>query len=631
MNPFSKRFASRLEPPPKQTVSDWANAHRYLSKESSAQANKYRTATAPYQAEVMDSANDDSVQTLCAMFASQTGKTEMLNNIVGYFIDADPAPILVVQPTIEFAESWSKERLTPMLRDCSCFAGKVKDARSRDSGNTVLHKQFVGGNIAIVGANAPAGLAGRPRRVVLLDEVDRFPQSAGEEGDPCALAIRRTESFYNSVIVLTSTPTLKGISRIEKEFEQTDKRYWFCPCPKCKEFQTLKWQNLVWPEGKPEEAFIRCDKCNESIDDSGRVWMIKHGEWRATSDFNGKRGYHLNGMYSPFKHKRGYRNRLHQMAAQFLEAKAGGEETLKAWVNTFLAETWEAAGDKIDHNEISARREDYATPVPKDVLVMTWGADVQGDRIEAEIVGWGMGEENWGIKRGYFIGDPNKSPEVWRQLREFVLQEFEHPIYGKMKAQIGMCDANYSTGAATKFINSLRPMLAYPIKGSSHRLRVPVQTPKRGSRSSSLLIDTSEFKTVIYSRLKQTEVGARYMHFPKEYDDEFFAQLTAEKVTTRYVKGVPSQSWEVVRSNRRNEALDIRVYNHAALHVLNVNFEKLKQNLEAKREVREYVIKPIDDKPAEPQPQPTQLTPQPQRKPFVAPFRQGGWIGGWKK
>jgi len=576
----------------------------------------------------MDCVNDDSIQTICAMFASQTGKTEMLNNIVGYFIDCDPAPILVVQPTIEFSESWSKERLVPMLRDCACFVGKVKDSRSRDSGNTILHKSFIGGNIAIVGANAPAGLAGRPRRVVLLDEVDRFPVSAGTEGDPCALAIRRTESFYNSVIVLTSTPTLKGFSRIEAEFEQTDKRFWFCPCPRCGEWQTLKWANIVWPEDKPEEAVMKCEKCPAILDDSDRVKMIKAGEWRATAPFNGKRGYHLNGIYSPFKHKRGYKNRLHQMAAQFLEAKHGGEETLKTWVNTFLAETWESVGDKIDPTDIGSRREDYAAEIPKDVLLLTAAADVQGDRIEAEIIGWGIGEESWGIKRGYFVGDPNTSQEVWRQLSDFFLQEFQHPIYGKMRVQCGTVDSGHATAAVYAFVKRMRPAQFYAVKGAKNRLKNPVETPKRGSRSSALLVDTQEFKTMIYSRMKITAPGARFMHFPKSYDDEFFLQLTAEKVVTKYIKGVQYQLWENTRSNRRNEALDIRVYNQSALHILNVNWEKLKLNLESRREVIDYVLKTNEEqpvKPDEPKPEPK----QPSRAPFVRPMR-GGWVGGWK-
>ena len=234
MNKFSKRAASALEPPPILTVSEWADAHRFLSQESSAQHGKYRSSITPYAKAWMDAANERDVQEVVLMVASQLGKTETLNNVVGFFMDADPAPIMVVQPTVELAESWSKERLVPMVRDTPRLTDLVKDPKSRDSGNTIRMKTFPGGNIAIVGANAPSGLAGRPRRVVLLDEVDRFPPSAGTEGDPCALAVRRTESFWNSVVYKTSTPTIKGASRVESEYEQSDKRKYYCSCHKCK-------------------------------------------------------------------------------------------------------------------------------------------------------------------------------------------------------------------------------------------------------------------------------------------------------------------------------------------------------------------------------------------------------------
>lgn len=617
-----------MTPPPDFTVSEWADAERYLSRESSANPGKYRTAFAPYQRAVMDAVNDPSVQRLVVMFASQTGKTEMVNNIAGYFIDCDPAPILVVQPTIEFAESWSKERLVPMLRDSPCFAGKIRDARSRDSGNTILHKSFVGGNIAIVGANAPSGLAGRPRRVVLLDEVDRFPASAGTEGDPCALAIRRTESFHNAVVVMTSTPTIKGVSAIEKEFLESDQQKLFCPCPHCGEHQVLTWAHVVWPEGKPEEAFIKCEKCQASIDDQQRVKMVRAGQWRPTAPFGGKRGYFLNGICSPFKHKRGFKNRLHQMVVEFLEAWHGGDEKHKTWVNTFLSETWEAMGATINPDDIGARREDYATEVPAGVLVLTWAADVQGDRIEAEIVGWGEGEECWGIRRGYFVGDPNTSPHAWQQLRDFAETELTHPLYGKIKPTIGVVDSGFATQAAYQFVRKMMPARVYAVKGAKNRLKHPVETPRRGGRSSALLVDTQEFKSIIYSRLKNDKPGPRYYHFPKSYDDEFFAQLTAEKVVTKHAKGIASQSWENTRSNRRNEALDIRVYSHAALHILNVNWEKLKENMGKRGEVKEYVLKPAEPQTTE------QVAEHPAARPVRAPFVPrrpgGGWVGGFR-
>ncbi len=236
----------------------------------------FRIAMAPYQAEPMDCAMDNSVQSVVLMWASQTGKTEVINNLIGFHIDLDPSPILCLQPTLEIAASWSTDRLSPMVRDTPVLKNLVADPKARDSGNTKLHKKFTGGHITIAGANSPASLAARPIRVVLCDEVDRYPASAGTEGDPISLAMKRSDTFFNSVHVITSTPTTRGVSRIESEFELTDQRKWFCPCPHCGEQQTLEWANIKWDkdeEGEhlPETARLVCEKCEKEIDSSLRI------------------------------------------------------------------------------------------------------------------------------------------------------------------------------------------------------------------------------------------------------------------------------------------------------------------------------------------------------------------------
>ena len=617
------RFATLFDifqPPPRYNCREWADEFRFLSSEASAKPGKYRSEFAPYQREPMEAANDNTVQTVCLMWASQVGKTETVNNVVGYFIDADPSPILMVQPTVEFAESWSKERLVPMIRDCPRLTEKVKDPRSRDSGNTILSKQYPGGNIAIVGANAPAGLAGRPRRVVIFDEVDRYPVSAGSEGDPVSLGVRRTESFWNSVIYLTSTPTTKGISRIEKEYLQTDQRKWFIPCHACGERQVVAWSQVKWDDGKPETAKIVCEQCGADWNDEQRLQSVKAGEWRPTADFTGKRGYWINGICSPFRHKKGYENRLHQMASQFLEAKAGGEETLKTWVNTFLAETWEGEGDSINSTGLVERCEDYGEKLPEGVMVLTVAADVQKDRIEAEIVGWGEGEESWGIQSERFIGDTEKD-EVFERYREFCTRVFEHPRFGTMRPQAITIDAGYRTDRVYRWVNANRDLNIYAVMGSKNKLREPVMAPKRRSRAVALQVCTHTFKTAIYARLRIDTPGPRYQHFPRTYDAEYFEQLTAEKATKRFVKGFPRIEWENVRPNKRNEALDIRVYNHAALWLLKVDWRRLKLNLEKLAESRNVgEISKANDAPNIANP----LQPQVPRP------RRGGFASRWK-
>ena len=596
-------------PPPRYDCCEWSDEFRFLSSEASAQPGKYRSSFAPYQRDPMKDASSNDVQSVCLMFASQTGKTEILNNVVGYFVDADPSPILVVQPTVEFAESWSKERLVPMVRDTPRLSGKVKDPRSRDSGNTILNKQFPGGNIAMVGANAPSGLAGRPRRVVLMDEVDRYPHSAGTEGDPCALAERRTESFWNAVIYKTSTPTTKGISRIESEFEQTDQRKWFVPCHKCKKRQVLKWSQVKWEDGQPETAWYECEHCKAKWTDKQRLAAVKRGEWRATAPFNGKRGYWLNGINSPFRHKRGYKNRLHQMAAQFLEAKSGGEETLKTWVNTFLAETWEEEGDTIDTTGLLSRCENYGEKLPSGVLLLTIAGDVQKDRIEAEIVGWGEGEESWGIQHLRFMGDTEQD-DVYERFREACTREFVHPRYGTMKIAGGALDAGFRTERVLQWCRDNPDLNIFPVMGSATKMKLPVTRPAK--RGRAFQVCTFTFKLQTYARLKQTEPGPRYMHFPRTYEEEYFLQLTAEKLVKKLVKGRPKHEWVVIRPGGRNEALDIRVYNAATLYLLNVDWPNLKRNLERTVE----------------QPEQPKKTSAPKHR--IPGQRRGGFVKGWK-
>lgn len=631
-----------LKSPPRLTPSEWADAFRYLSRESHHSGGKYRLEVAPYQKEPMDSCIDPTVQSTCLMWASQVGKTELLNNIVGYFIAADAAPILVVQPTLEMAEAWSKDRLVPMLRDTPQLAGLVADARSRDSGNTMLSKSYPGGSIAIAGANSPSGLASRPRRVVLLDEVDRYPTSAGTEGDPCALAERRTESFWNAVIVKTSTPTIKGVSRIEKDYEQTDQRKWFCPCPHCGHFQTLEWKQVLWPKGEPEKAYLECvnETCRAQLNDAERVAMIKKGEWRATAPFRGKRGYHLNGIYSPFKAKRGYASRLHQMASQHMEAKASGKEALKAWVNTFLAETWQDEGESLSSDPIYQRREDYASAIPDEVLVLTAGVDVQGDRIEAELVGWGAGEESWGIEYRVFMGKPTQG-QVWQQLDDWLMEPRSHPNGHILRPACVCVDSSDQTKLVYEWCRPRLDRRVFPVKGASTPALPIVSRPRKPTaRITMFNVGTDTAKDLIYSRLKLTEAGPGFLHFPRSpeagYESEYFAQLVSERVVSKFKNGQRIRVWEKTRA--RNEALDIRVYAQAALAILNPNWAALKKHMEPDEKVEPpTVYRPAADESekfsVKPAPAPARSPDAPKPRPVIAarPRPRQNFATGWMR
>jgi phage terminase large subunit GpA-like protein len=598
-----------FRPPPRMTVSQWADERRYLSAESSSNPGKYSSELTPYAREWMDSVNDPTASGTVLMVASQLGKTEVLNNVVGYFMDVEPAPILMVQPTIDLAESWSKERLAPMIRDTPALRDKVADPRSRDSGNTLLHKIFPGGNIAMAGANAPSGLASRPRRVVLLDEEDRFPTSAGSEGDPASLAIRRTETFWNPVVFETSTPTVKGTSRIEARFEESDKRRWMCPCPRCGHRQALKWAQVRYdPEGDGGDAMYECEGCKGELTDDERRWMVRRGEWVAEHPERTLRGYHLNGIASLFRHKRGYRNRLHQMVAEHLSAKRKGKEVLRTWVNTFLAETWEEDGEGVAWEPLMARREDWGD-FPAGGLVLTAGVDIQGDRFEYEVVAWGEGEESWSIEHASVMGDFNR-PETQAALDQVLLDgRWLHPSGAELSISCALVDSGHKTKAVYAYTRRRENRRVYACKGVGGP-GVPIvgRPTRRGiERAALFAVGTDTAKELIYSRLADGAAGAGFMHFPHDRPEDWFRQLTAETKVTRYKGGVPYSKFENP-SKSRNEALDLRVYATAGLALLRVDWKKLKGAIAPEREAR-----PKADKGGG----------RPKRQ------RGGGWVNGW--
>jgi phage terminase large subunit GpA-like protein len=548
----------------------------------------------------MDALSDPNIDTVVVMSSAQVGKTEILNNAVGFYITQDPSPILVVQPTLDMAQTWSKDRLAPMLRDTPVLAGAVKDPRSRDSGNTTLHKIFAGGHITACGANSPSSLASRPIRVVLCDEIDRYPVSAGSEGDPVSLAKKRSATFFNRKLLLVSTPTNKGASRIEMAYEESDKRKFHVHCPDCDHSQVLKWSGVKWEEGKPETAKYACEECGSLWTDAQRAKAIKQGYWVSEKPTHRVAGFTLSALYSPW-------TPLEDGVRDFLEAKKQ-PATLRVWVNTFLGETWEEQGDQVDDHSLMDRREEWEV-IPEDVLVLTAGVDVQDDRLEAEIVGWGKDEESWSIAYRTIHGDPS-APSVWNELDQFIFQTLEHESGNDMIVRATCIDSGgHNTQAVYKYASAREGKRVFAIKGVGGDGKPIIGKPSKNNIGKIKLfpvgVDTA--KHLLFSRLKIEEPGAGYCHFPMERDEEYFKQLTAEKVATRYHKGFARQ--EFVKTRPRNEALDVRVYAMAALALLNVNLSNLARAVTIRKNATEEVNKA---KPASPKRQ------------------NSGFVNGWR-
>ena len=508
------------------------------------------------------------------MSSSQIGKTEILNNIVGYHVAQDPSPILVVQPTLDMAQTWSKDRLAPMIRDTPSLAYLVKDPRARDSGNTTLHKVFAGGHITACGANSPSSLASRPIRVVLCDEVDRYPVSAGSEGDPVSLAKKRAATFWNRKILMSSTPTNKGASRIEIAYEESDKRRYTVPCQHCKEDQFLEWSNVKWDKDKPETARYVCPLCGTEWDESERIRSIRQGKWVATEEFKGVAGFHLSALYSPW-------TPIVDGVRDFLEAKKQ-PATLRVWINTYLGESWEEEGDQVDDFSLSNRAEEWDA-IPNDVLLLTAGVDVQDDRLEAEVVGWGLDEESWSIAYKTFYGDPS-APHIWKDLDEFLAQTYEHESGEDMIVRATCVDSGgHNTQAVYKYVHPREGKRIFAIKGVGGEGKPIVGKPSKNNIGKIKLfpVGVDTVKLLLFSRFKIQEAGAGYCHFPVGREDEYFKQLTAEKIATRYHKGFARR--EFVKTRTRNEALDVRVYAMAALSLLNVNLASLAKRADLRK------------------------------------------------
>ena len=517
----------------------------------------------------MDAVNDHRISTIVFMKSAQVGATEILNNIVGYYIDQDPSPTLVLQPTLAMAQAWSKDRLANMIRDCDSLRKKVKDPRSKDSGNTVLSKKFPGGNINIVGSNSASGLASRPIRILLCDEVDRYEASAGAEGDPISLAMKRTTTFWNRKIFITSTPTIKGMSRIDIAFEESDKRYFHVPCPNCNEKQRLVWEQIVWEKSKPETAQYICIHCESAIDENKKQWMLLKGEWIATKPTKKVAGFHISELYSPWRTWK-------EMAIDFYEVKKQ-PEMLKTWVNTALGRTFDDPGESIEHHDLMEKRETYdPTNIPNDVLLLTCGVDVQGDRLEAQVLGWGDNNECWVIDYRVIYGDPSSNP-IWLELDGYLNHIYRRDDNKKLRVVCTCIDSGgHHTQQVYAYAAKRIHRKVFPIKGSSLSNQPIINRPSYVGKNRNILyaVGTDSAKEVIFTRLKAEE---ETIHFPAHVDEEYFKQLTSEKRVIKYTKGGKKFAW--VKINNRNEALDTMVYGFAALHILQPNYLKIAQNI----------------------------------------------------
>jgi len=573
---YSAAAAAGARPDPLLTISQWADKYRALSQRASAEPGPWRTERTPYLREIMDCLSPSSpIERTVFMKGAQIGGTECGNNWIGYVIHQAPGPMMAVQPTVEMAKRNSKQRIDPLIEESEVLRALVSDPRSRDSGNTVLSKEFPGGVLVMTGANSAVGLRSMAARYLFLDEVDGYPGDVEGEGDPVNLATARTRTFARRKVFMCSTPKITGMSRIEAAFEESDKRWYWVPCPVCREFQTLKFAQVRWPKGETGKAVYVCEHCGQEIQNHQKQSMLARGEWRPSAVGDGKTaGFHLSSLYSPI----GW-FAWSDAAKQFEQAQKN-PALLQVFVNTVLGETWTLLGEAPEWQKLYDRRESYKVgTVPIGVLFLTAGADVQKDRIEVEIVGWSRGKESWSVDYRVFEGDTSR-PQVWEKLTALLNETFTTTSGVELPVLQLAVDSGF---AATEVYQWARRQggRVVVIKGDSRAPALlgpaaPVEVGPLGKRITRGVrvwpVNSGMAKEELYRWLRldrptdeDVEKGVPfppgYCHFPR-YGEEYFKQITAEQLVTKIVKGYRRHQWQKMRE--RNEALDCRVYARAA-------------------------------------------------------------------
>lgn len=572
---IERAWRDGLTPDPLLTVSEWSDRHRMLSSKASAEPGRWRTARTPYLKAIMDCLSPTSpVERVVFMKAAQLGATEMGSNWIGYVIHHAPGPMMAVWPTVEMAKRNSKQRIDPLIEESAALAELIAPARSRDSGNTILAKEFRGGVLVMTGANSAVGLRSMPVRYLFLDEVDGYPLDVEGEGDAISLAEARTRTFARRKIFIVSTPTISGASAIEREYEASDQRRYFVPCPHCSHRQWLRFEQLRWDKGAPETAAYICEVCDTAIAEHHKTWMLEHGEWRAMAQDGGVKtaGFHLSSLYSPVGW-RAWRNIAAAWEAA-VNKESGSAAAIKTFKNTELGETWVEEGEAPDWQRLVERREDYRIgSVPLGGLLLVGAADVQKDRIEASVWAFGRGKESWLIEHRVLMGDTARDT-VWKALAAVLAEQWTHASGMAMPLARFALDTGFATQEAYAFVRACHDPRVMAVKGVARGAAL-IGTPtaidvsqggkklRRGIKVYSVAGGIAKLE--FYNNLrKSADVGedglttvfpAGFVHLPK-IDAEFIQQPCAEQLITRRDRnGFPVREWQrCVSATRRSTA-----------------------------------------------------------------------------
>lgn len=634
---YRAAYMRGLRPDPDLWVDEWADQYMRIPRDTgAAEPGPYRTDRTPYAREPMRCLSPGHpARRVVTMVASQLMKTQIALNWIGGCIHMAPANILMLLPSLSLAKRVSGRvgktiEATPELRS------RVASPRSRDSRNTMDTKEFEGGTLYATTAGSASNLAELSARYVYGDEVDRWDVDVDNEGDPIELAETRTSTFgRNAKVYFSSSPTIKGASRIADLFAESDQRHYYVPCPHCDEMQVLEWENLKYSADYSHVQYLCCNpECGCLIDEHHKGDMLARGEWRAHAEGDGETvGFHLNALYAPL----GWVSWL-GLAKQYDKAKKaqdkGDLEPMQVFYNTRLARLWDSAQEMTKASELQARAESYSLgSVPSGALILTAAVDTQHNRLEMLVVGWGEGLERWIVDHKVIMGDPSDE-RTWALLDEHLKTRYRHTSGVELAICAAAVDSGgHHTDEVYQFTRLRRWRNVFAVKGSSRPSRpVIAQRPSKvdvtwnGSTQKDgaelWIIGTDTAKDWIYNRYAMHD-GPGALHFSQDLPEDFYQQCVAERKIARYIKGHKKTEW-VKGKAERNEALDLLVYNLAMAHYLGLHRNREPEWSRLRQAVSQgslFTDSPAaSDQPAQPAPSPTPAKPQPTPPPAPVPM-----------
>ena len=573
VNHVAENLLAGLRPPPEMTISQWAEKYRILAGTASSEPGRWSNARTPYLVEIMDELSPQSSATdVVFMKGSQIGGTEVLINTALYYIKHCPSPIGQFQTTEQTAKRFLKQRENP--------AFTAMGMNDLFYGDEMYIKEFPGGILTTGWSNSPSNFRSAPFCISLCDEISEWPDDCGGQGDPCELARRRTTNFPRRKLFWNSTPGIEGECRITKMFELGDQRHYQVPCPHCGELHKWEWGNVVWDcdsNGKalPQTVRMRCPHCGEEYGEYHKTELMALGQWVAENPDGEYPSFHINALYSPL----GWYS-WSNAVSDFVKAK-GDVNKMKSFTNNVLGEPWSLDGGKvIDPNGLMSRCEEYEAEVPDGAVVLTAGVDVQDDRLEVEIVGWGKGLENWGITNRILIGNPSEQG-VWDALDSILMASYRNSLNENLYVAATLIDSGgHHTDDVYRYTAKRERRNVFACVGKAGLARPLVTRPQKTKKSlvynaSLVNVGVDIAKDQFYDWISIENPGPGYCHFPAkpdEYNQEYFAQLTAEKRFKKWVRG--SQVWAYKKLRLRNEALDKRNYARGALNIVGIDVDK---------------------------------------------------------